>query len=195
MMKRMEEMQNEIMQLRTAVKQNEVQQQIESQREAAHNPLTFEEKQALVTKISSGTLPDSKMAEIINIIKSVHNTDGSEDVEVPLDELDTLTLRKLQKVIEDHEKKKRPSSSSSGAAVKKPRKSGGGKQAAPSTQAGAPAAASSVAVEATSVPAPSSSLDMPGMAVVEEHADLLFNVESFDELNTGAGPEVTDGTI
>jgi hypothetical protein len=183
MMKRMEEMQNEIVKLRTAVKQGEVTQQIEIQREAAHNPLTFQEKQKLIEQIQN--LPNDKMNEVIDIIRAVHNTGGSEEVEVPLDELDTLTLRKLQKVVEEHEKKqqKRPASSSSGGASKK-RKSSSGKPGAvgSSAQPSAASAASTAAAAATTTTT-SSALDAPNMLVEEEHADLLFSVESFDELH------------
>ena len=101
MQRRMDEMQSEITKLRTAVRQNEVSQHIVTQREAAHHPLTLEEKKALIQEIN--LLPDSKQAQVLEIIHSSSSLppDQDEDVEIPLDQLDTLTLRRLQKYVED----------------------------------------------------------------------------------------------
>ena len=71
------------------------------QRDAAHNPLTFDEKKTLIAQIHK--LPSDKMPHVLNIIQSAlppreNEEDG--DIEVPLDALDTFTLRKLQKFIE-----------------------------------------------------------------------------------------------
>lgn len=97
MQKKFEELQNEVMQLRTVVRQNEIRNSLESQRMAAHEPLTLEEKRVLITQISQ--LDASKMAYVVEVIQSALPTSVSsegDEVEIPLDELDTFTLRKLQ---------------------------------------------------------------------------------------------------
>jgi hypothetical protein len=70
-------------------------------RDASHNPLTFEEKKTLIAQIHK--LPADKMPHVLNIIQSAlppRENDEDGDIEVPLDALDTFTLRKLQKFIE-----------------------------------------------------------------------------------------------
>jgi hypothetical protein len=70
-------------------------------RDASHNPLTFEEKKTLIAQIHK--LPSDKMPHVLNIIQSAlppRENDDEGDIEVPLDALDTFTLRKLQKFIE-----------------------------------------------------------------------------------------------
>lgn len=68
-----------------------------SHREAALNPLSFEEKKILVAQIHK--LPGDKMDTVLEIIQEAVPGCG-EEVEVPLDSLDTLTLRKLQKFVQ-----------------------------------------------------------------------------------------------
>jgi hypothetical protein len=69
-------------------------------RDAAQHPLSFEEKKALIAKIHK--LPPHKMEQVVEIISNSINVDPnqSEEMEVPLDELDTHTLRTLQKFVE-----------------------------------------------------------------------------------------------
>lgn len=86
--------------------------------------MSFEEKKTLIAQIHK--LPADKMPHVLNIIQSAlppRENDEEGDIEVPLDALDTFTLRKLQKFIEENsEKKKRPPGgaqrhSTAGAAV------------------------------------------------------------------------------
>ena len=107
MQRAMAAMQEEIAQLRTVVRENEVLKRLNETKEAAHNPLTFEEKKTLIDQIHK--LPENKMSQILEIIQSSHTVkqQGDEEIEVPLDELDTYTLRKLQRFVEDNTEKKR----------------------------------------------------------------------------------------
>lgn len=102
MQRKMTEMANEIMKLRTEVRQSEIHHQIEIQREAAQNPLTYEEKMQLTKEIHK--LPEYKQIQAFEIIRannpSTSGDDNDEDVEVPLDQLDTLTMRKLQNFVQ-----------------------------------------------------------------------------------------------
>lgn len=127
--RQMQSMQEEISQLRTAVRENEVMRRLNDSKEAAHNPLTFDEKKTLIEQIHK--LPSNKMQQILEIIQSSHsvNQKGEEEIEVPLDELDTYTLRKLQKFVEENAERKkrgpplgstRASSSSSAAQDREP---------------------------------------------------------------------------
>lgn len=63
--------------------------------------LSFDEKKNLIAEISR--LPPNKMLEVVEIIRQVIPADSSkedsDDIEIPLDELDTATLRKLQKFV------------------------------------------------------------------------------------------------
>ena len=64
-------------------------------------PLSFDEKTALIAEITR--LPQHKMMEVVEIIKEAMPTDlakdNGDDIEVPLDDLDTGTLRKLQRFV------------------------------------------------------------------------------------------------
>lgn len=81
-------------------------------REASHNPLSFQEKSDLISQIHK--LEPTHMDEVIKIVQSAYPSalQDSEEFEVPLDELDTLTLRKLQRYIDNAvgSKKRRPGS-------------------------------------------------------------------------------------
>lgn len=103
MQKKMQEMQDELVALRTAMRQKEVKSDIDERRNAARDPLTFEEKRNLITQIHK--LPGDKMEHVIEIVQAAlkpgQRGDGNEDIEIPLDALDTLTLRKLQRYVED----------------------------------------------------------------------------------------------
>lgn len=135
MQKKMQEMQEEILALRTAMRQSEIKTNLETQRDAARNPLSFEEKKELIAQINN--LPPEKMDQVIQIIQAAmpKRDDGSDEMEVPLDDLDTLTLRKLQTYVESCiGKKRRPKSASSGGkegAPKRHRPSGSGDSKSP----------------------------------------------------------------
>lgn len=114
MQRMMQSMQNEINSLRSAVRENEIMKKAEEMKAAAHNPLTFNEKRTLIEQIHK--LPAIKMNQVLEIIQSSKNysNPSGDEIEIPLDELDTYTLRRLQSFIEENtEKKKRPPSKSS----------------------------------------------------------------------------------
>jgi Bromodomain extra-terminal - transcription regulation len=71
-------------------------------RNAARDPLTFDEKKILISQIHK--LPADKMDQVVEIVQAAikpgQRSDGNEEIEIPLDELDTLTLRKLQRYVE-----------------------------------------------------------------------------------------------
>jgi len=121
MQKKMKEMEEEILQLRMIIKQHEIKANLDSQREAARNPLTFDEKKTLIEEIHQ--LPPERMEQVVEIIQAAMPNKGEgEEIEIPLDDLDTLTLRKLQAYVASctgKKKKQRPP----GAIPKKPRAS------------------------------------------------------------------------
>ncbi len=100
MQRTMKSMQEEILQLRTQLRQNDIKSSIEVQRQAAQVPMTFEEKQALVERIN--LLDEDRMKEVIEVVQEAFpaaaNSD-SDDVDIPIDDLDTLTLRRLQAIV------------------------------------------------------------------------------------------------
>ncbi len=101
MQRMMAAMQEEISSLRSAVRENEIVKRLTETKDAAHNPLTFDEKKKLIAQIHK--LPPSKMEQVLEIIQAAipKNENGEDgEIEVPLDALDTFTLRKLQKFIE-----------------------------------------------------------------------------------------------
>lgn len=101
MQRKMQEMQEELVALRTTIRQTEVKSSLETQRTAAQNPLTFEEKRSLIAQIHR--LPGEKMDHVIEIIQAAmkpNQRGDNDEIEIPLDELDTLTLRKLQRYVE-----------------------------------------------------------------------------------------------
>jgi len=102
MQRQMQEMQDEIMKLRTAVRVSDVQQQIFSQRDAAQNPLTYEEKKLLVTQIQHMEDDSAFQSHIVDIVRTSSTYQPRDDGEVAIDELDTLTLRKIQKYVAEN---------------------------------------------------------------------------------------------
>lgn len=119
--KKMMEMQNEISNLRAQVKQNEVKSELELHAKDSHNPLSYEEKKALMAAINK--LPEAKMLEVIGMIQSVTNVrDDGENVEVSIDDLDTHTLRRLQSFVVDVSAKRSYQSADTGFANKKVKK-------------------------------------------------------------------------
>ena len=102
------ELQNEVVQLRKSVLKQEVVQNIAEKQESSKNPLSLEEKKNLISKMHK--LPPEKMEKVVEIIQSAlkelrpDSNDGDDsEIEIPLDELDTHTLRRLQQFIADHE--------------------------------------------------------------------------------------------
>jgi len=108
----------------------------------SNQPLEYEEKKLLISQIHA--LPPQKLAKVIEIIQASlppgRADDNGEEVEIPIDELDTTTLRKLQEYVENSTKKRAApgskipgatplarsasmsSTASSGAAAKKQKK-------------------------------------------------------------------------
>lgn len=98
MQRQMEAMRNEITYLRSAVKETEVVRAVRETQEAARNPLTVEEKKVLIAAIHK--LGQAELEGVIEIIRAaLPDNSDSENIEVPIDSLDTLTLRKLQQYI------------------------------------------------------------------------------------------------
>ena len=93
--------------------------------QSALEPLTLAEKKSLIQQIQ--TLKPERLGKVVEIIQAATGLSGSEEMEIPIDELDTATLRKLQEYVEG-KKKSTPSRSrstgpSGGPASKKSRKS------------------------------------------------------------------------
>ena len=96
MQRKMMEMQRELSTLRGAVPAGvaDKQQQV---------PLTYHEKKMLIEAINE--MPSEHMERVIIIVqeatRATASGDDDEDIEIPLDELDTGTLRKLQRLVEE----------------------------------------------------------------------------------------------
>ena len=95
----MMEMQSEMLMLRTAVQQEKVKGMLDQKQSDSKNPLTLKEKEELIASINR--LPPENMEKIISIIQEATpaGKESDEDIEIPLDELDTHTLRKLQSYV------------------------------------------------------------------------------------------------
>jgi len=100
MQRQMLEMQNELNRLRNAVGQD-------AALGDSGKPLTLQEKKDLIHHISD--LQPSCMEKIVQIVQQGAPERGAygdvEDIEIPLDELDTYTLRKLQAYVNDARKR------------------------------------------------------------------------------------------
>lgn len=101
--RKIREMQSEILQLRSAVKNGDTKHEKPEKvkKSQALEPLTLEEKRALISRIHK--LAPDRMAKVVDIIQSAlppSDRDDSDEVEIPLDELDTKTLRKLQDYVQ-----------------------------------------------------------------------------------------------
>lgn len=175
MQRMIQSMQGEIQSLRSAVRENEIVKRLTETKEAAHNPLTLEEKKQLIAQIHK--LSSDKMEHVLEIIQSSipARESGSDEIEVPLDALDTYTLRKLQHFIEAHAPVHRKRSAEGGAP-------GGGnvkRRKQPSQHQNGRAAANPMSAPQGPVvlhgPAP--------MLMEPEEDDLLFAADSFDDLH------------
>lgn len=175
MKRKMEEMEKQMHEMQSQLKKNEIKSVVEEKRQAAQNPLSAEDKRILLSKIER--LPEEKMAAIVDIVKDAIPVDGSntsDQVEIELDKLDTLTLRKLQKFV-DGENRKRPATGNvgrpAGSVAKKPR-------------ANAPKAKAKVAAKTTSFSHPLSTApsydNIPPPPIPFEDDALLFNPDSFE---------------
>lgn len=150
MQKAMKDMQAELTQIKSQLRRYDIQNAVEAQRQASHNPLTLEEKHALVERINH--LDEDRMKEVIDIIKEMFpaaaSADG-EDIDIPIDDLDTLTLRRLESIVVKSEKetaKRRRQSSAPKAPSAKRSKSSGGMSGTPKSRAQLPPAPSAPAI-------------------------------------------------
>mmetsp|Transcript_19959 Transcript_19959/g.27509 ORF Transcript_19959/g.27509 Transcript_19959/m.27509 type:complete len:801 (-) Transcript_19959:290-2692(-) len=185
MQREMELMKEELKSLRAQVREHEITQRVNETKEAAHNPLTFEEKKILIGQVHK--LPSHKMEQVLEIIQaampSEHNGENDEEIEVPLDSLDTFTLRKLQKFIEENgdksDKKKRgPSIEEPAKRAKKPKKDGNGGKGS-KTSVNTAFAVRPAQVEAIDK-SPSNHYSIDDNLLNDESADLLFTHEDED---------------
>lgn len=129
------EAREEISQLKALLHEREIAESLKESREAAQTPLSYEEKRQLVGMVAK--LPAEKMDELVAIIREGMPDDKKNDEisEVPLEILDTLTLRRLQKFLKENipAAKKRPSTApraKSEPSTKKARKSAAGSDGA-----------------------------------------------------------------
>jgi len=189
MQRMMHAMQDEITNLRSVVRENEVVKKLNDVKDAAHNPLSLAEKKTLIVQINK--LPPDRMEQVLLIINSVLPAkdqekvlqSASNDIEIPLEILDTFTLRKLQQFVEEHSERRssmqRQSSGSSSSGtrsgVKRPRKPKAPKPAQPPQ------------VDASAVnPFPNPRPELGLFSVGDEDDGLLFEPESFEELRAQA---------
>jgi len=177
MKKKMEEMEKQMHEMQSQLKKNEIKTVVEEKRQAAQNPLSAEDKQILLSKIER--LPEEKMQDIVDIVRDAIPVDGSntsDQVEIELDKLDTLTLRKLQKYV-DGENRKRPAGGAVGRPVgsvaKKPRAN------APKPKGKPPAKTTSYSQPPPNIPNYNNIPPPPIPAAYEDDA-LLFNPDSFE---------------
>jgi len=190
MQKTINDMRMKMEEMQSQLKKNEIKSVVEEKRQAAQNPLTAEDKRILLSKIER--LPEEKMQDIVDIVRDAIPIDGrnanDDQVEIELDKLDTLTLRKLQKYV-DNENRKRPAAGGNvgrpvGSVSKKPR-------ANPPKAKGKPKAAPAYQLPPTAAPAYAGFAPPPVSASIEDDA-LLFNPDSFEDLREGADGERSD---
>ena len=99
MQRQMLDMQSEITRLRTTVQHTDVIAGLDQQQLEAQHPLTYAEKKSLISDIHK--LPQEHMEGVIEIVAAAKpgTGTGEEEEEVTLDELDTATLRSLQRYV------------------------------------------------------------------------------------------------
>jgi len=182
MQRMMQAMQNEISTLKSQVRENEIVKRLQETKDAAHNPLTFDEKKTLIAQIHK--LPSDKMPHVLNIIQSAlppreNEEDG--DIEVPLDALDTFTLRKLQKFIEENNEKKKRAPS----AAQRSSTGGGGRRDSYDGTQPPKKARKSVSTSKLNSMSPVNGLDLHhsnDLDLFESSEDMLFEPDSFEEV-------------
>ena len=97
MQQKMAQMQNELLSLRTAVQKDTIRADLDTRQAHAQNPLSYDEKKDLISEIHNlGANSMNKVVEIIQQARPNAAGEDDKDIEIPLDELDTATLRKLQ---------------------------------------------------------------------------------------------------
>lgn len=124
MHQKMLEMEQELNSLRKAVRQTEIRTSLDQQRVAAQIPLSYDEKKALIENIQR--LDGNQITAVVDIIQSAMPSQDcggeGDEVEIPMDELDTYTLRQLQDYVHSVQqqsisvKRKRQSMSTSSSA-------------------------------------------------------------------------------
>lgn len=179
MHQKMLDMEQELNSLRTAVRQTEIRTSLDQQRVAAQIPLSYDEKKALIENIQR--LDGDQITSVVDIIQSaMPSTDcGGEgdEVEIPMDELDTYTLRQLQDFVHSVQqqaisvKRKRQSMSSSSSIT-------------PRTPKGKKAKSSSVPV-AAAIPAVAHTIPAPPHQQVSAAPVSTSNNSDDDTVNEG----------
>ena len=83
--------------MRTAVQKDTIRADLDTRQAHAQNPLSYDEKKDLISEIHNlGANSMNKVVEIIQQARPNAAGEDDKDIEIPLDELDTATLRKLQ---------------------------------------------------------------------------------------------------
>jgi hypothetical protein len=132
MHKKMMDMQQEILSLRTTVVQDQIVKHLDQKQADAQNPLSYAEKADLVQGITQ--LSPADQAGVFDIIRECNpGLSADDEIELDVDQIDTYALRRLQRYVES----------------KKPRKQG---LQAGADSGGAPAKRARVDVQSTSVP-------------------------------------------
>jgi hypothetical protein len=185
MQRMMAAMQEEINLLRSAVRENEIVKRLHETKDAAHNPLTFEEKKKLIAQIHK--LPSSRMEQVLEIIqaaipKSDNDQDG--DIEVPLDALDTFTLRKLQRFIEDNQVKKKPSVGGNGGSAPQLQR----QSSTSSARGGDPSMKKPRAKSVSKSNSSAALMGNSGDMGLFDNEELLFSTDCFDEMRADSAP-------
>jgi len=105
MQRMMQSMRQELNGLRQQTNQNNVVAELDAMQYEAQNPLTYVEKKALIAEIHK--LPQEHMEKVIEIVTAAKpDTGDDEEIEIPLDELDTSTMRQLQRYVASLKKPK-----------------------------------------------------------------------------------------
>lgn len=186
MQRKMQEMQNEILQLRTTVGQDQIKASLDLKQLDAQKPLTYSEKADVVAGIHK--LPPTDQAGVFDIIRAGNPAFGADDeVEIDVDQIDTHTLRNLQRYVESKRQGRKtgpptPTASDSAPKAKKAR-----------TEAPAPTAipsASSLGVW-TSVPAAAPSYEdqvIYATNAIRDRGNSIGNDDfaDFEAINTAA---------
>ena len=96
LLQRIAALEAELMHRRQEDGRREAEEEMAREMQAIENPLTLEEKKDLVTKVHR--LPSARIAQVIGIIRESVG-DAVNGAEIAIDDLDTLTLRRLQEFV------------------------------------------------------------------------------------------------
>jgi uncharacterized protein (UPF0335 family) len=199
MQRQMKEMQTELVQIKNQLRQYDIKNSVEIQRQAAQDPMTLEEKQTLVERINR--LDEERMKEIIDIIREMFPAAASgdgEDVDIPIDDLDTLTLRRLQSIVSKSEKettkRKRSQSTTPKVPGAKRSKSSGGMAGTPKGATSKPQQAATAVVQPLHHDSSSSYNSNPFFGATDDDIDLLGGNDEPVSMDTGMPQRPASGT-